>query len=214
MNTDSPQILIKDMNDQEIKQELADHQVVLHHKTGTEKLAATLTAVRAGTYKAPEPAKVLDPIKPSPAPAKQDKPTGPTAAATAAKEKHVKSLVETKEQRAMKLVRIIVTPNDPNMSSYPGLIFTVGSSAVNNGRMIKKFVPFDNEEGWHVPQIIVDQIVQAQMQKFKKVTLADGNKTMKPYITKKFNVRILPALTQEEMTTLGASQRAKSGIQV
>ena len=52
----------------------------------------------------------------------------------------------------MKLTRVVVVPNDSTMANYPGLIFTVGSSGINNGQMIKKFVPFNNEEGWHVPR--------------------------------------------------------------
>ena len=105
--------------------------------------------------------------------------------------------------------RIVVSPNDPLMSSYNGLIFTVGSSAVNGGRMIKKYVPFNNDDGWHVPQIIIDQIENAQMQKFKQVTMPNGDKTLQAYITKKFNVQILPPLTQPEVEILAAAQASK-----
>ena len=108
----------------------------------------------------------------------------------------------------MKLVRIVVTPNDPLMSSYPGLIFTVGASGLNGGKMIKKYVPFNNEEGWHVPQIILNQIEHAEMQKFKTVTTPNGEKVLEPYITKKFNVRILDPLTKEELERLAAAQAA------
>ena len=112
----------------------------------------------------------------------------------------------------MLLTRVVVSPNDPNMSSTPGLIFTVGSSSVNSGRMIKKFVPFNNEQGWHVPQIILDQIEGAQMQKFKEVTMPDGRKQVQPYLAKKFNVQILPPLDKGQMQKLADSQRAKIGI--
>ena len=67
----------------------------------------------------------------------------------------------------MKLVRIVVTPNDPLMSSYPGLIFTVGASGLNNGKMVKKYVPFNNEEGWHVPQYY--SIIKLNMLKCKNL---------------------------------------------
>lgn len=206
--TPTPQIEIKDMNDEEIKQELADHGVTLHHKTGSEKLVNTLTAVRNGTYTAPDPVAPADKVKPLVAPAKENKPTKEATAAM------VEATTVTKEQRALKLSRIIVTPNDPNMSAYHGLIFTVGSSSVKGGRMIKKYVPFNNENGWHVPQIIIDQIENAEMQKFRSVTLKNGAKTMQPYITKKFNVQVLPPLTQDEMDALAASQQAKAGIEL
>ena len=42
---------INSMTDDEIKQELADNGVTLHHKTGTKKLASTLAEVRSKEYK-------------------------------------------------------------------------------------------------------------------------------------------------------------------
>ena len=185
---------INSMTDDEIKQELADNGVTLHHKTGTKKLASTLAEVRTKEYKE-------DP--------KKSDLTGPSEAARAAKAKHMYAIDNlTPTQQAMKLVRIIVTPNDPNMVNYPGLIFTVGMSGINNGQMIKKFVPFNNEEGWHVPTIILRQIEHAEMQKFKTVTRPNGEKVLEPYLTKKFNVRELPPLTREELEQLAARQGA------
>ena len=182
---------INSMTDDEIRQELADNGVTLHHKTGTKKLASTLADVRSKEYKE-------DPKTPDL--------TGPSEAAKAAKEKHLAAM-QTPEKRAMKLTRVVVTPNDPTMVNYPGLIFSVGASGLNNGRMVKKFVPFNNEEGWHVPQIILNQIENGQMQKFKTVTRANGEKVLEPYLTKKFNVRILDPLTQEELEQVAAANK-------
>jgi hypothetical protein len=187
------------MTDDEIKQELADNGVTLHHKTGTKKLASTLAKVRTDEYK--EDSKKSD-VPPGSYP-------GSTEASRAAKAKHMYAIDNlTPTQQAMKLVRVIVTPNDPLMVNYPGLIFTVGVSGINNGEMIKKFVPFNNEEGWHVPTIILRQIEHAEMQKFKTITRPDGEKVLEPYLTKKFNVRELPPLTKEELEKLAARQGA------
>ena len=187
---------IKDMTNEEIKQELKDNGVVVHHKTGTEKLITTLNEVRTNTYKGN--------VKET----TSDVSVGSTEASRAAKTKHVNAIDNpTAFQRAMKLTRVVVTPNDPTMVNYPGLIFTVGSSGINNGQMIKKFVPFNNEEGWHVPQIILEQIEQGLMQQFKTVVRANGEKVLEPYLTKKFNVRILNPLTQEEMQRVAASNK-------
>ena len=182
---------INSMTDDEIRQELADNGVTLHHKTGTKKLASTLAEVRTKEYKE-------DP--------KKSDLTGPSEAAKAAKAKHLAAM-QTPEKLAMKLVRVVVTPNDPTMVNYPGLIFSVGASGLNDGRMIKKFVPFNNEEGWHVPQIILNQIEYGQMQKFKTVTRANGEKVLEPYNTKKFNVRILDPLTPEELREVAAANK-------
>ena len=178
---------INSMTDDEIRQELTDNGVTLHHKTGTKKLASTLADVRTKEYK-------------------EDTNLGSTEASRAAKAKHLAAM-QTKEKLAMKLVRVVVTPNDPNMANYPGLIFSVGASGLNNGRMIKKFVPFNNEEGWHVPVILLNQIENGQMQKFKTVTRANGEKVLEPYLTKKFNVRILDPLTREELEQVAAANK-------
>ena len=185
-------IPINSMTDDEMRQELTDNGVTLHHKTGTKKLASTLADVRTKEYK--EDTKTSDL-------------TDPSEAAKAAKAKHLAAM-QTTEKRAMKLIRIVVTPNDPNMANYPGLIFSVGASGLNNGQMVKKFVPFNNEEGWHVPVILVNQIESGKMQKFKTVTRANGEKVLEPYLTKKFNVRILDPLTREEVKKVVAASKA------
>ena len=182
---------INGMTDDELRKELADNGVTLHHKTGTKKLASTLAEVRTKEYKE-------DP--------KKSDLTDPSEAAKAAKAKHLAAM-QTPEKLAMKLIRVVVTPNDPAMVNYPGLIFSIGASGLNNGRMIKKFVPFNNEEGWHVPQIILNQIEYGQMQKFKTVTRANGEKVLEPYLTKKFNVRILDPLTPEELKQVAAANK-------
>ena len=201
---------INSMTDEEIRQELADNGVTLHHKTGTKKLASTLAKVRTKEYKE-EPKddklEITGNVKHRSLP-------GSTPESRAAKEKHIASINNlTAEQAAMKLVRVVVTPNDPGMVNYPGLIFTVGMSGINNGRMIKKFVPFSNEDGWHVPTIILRQIESAEMQKFKTVSRPNGEKVLEPYLTKKFNVQILPDLTNAEIKRL-ADQQTTAGFNV
>ena len=191
---------ISELTDEEIKQELKEYGIKFHHKTGSSKLAELL-------YTARENPEVM--VQDIPV-AVDDRPYegGLPDASEAAKAAAAKALTKTGEKEAMKLVRIVVTPNDPLMSSYPGLIFTVGASGLNGGKMIKKYVPFNNEEGWHVPQVILNQIEQGEMQKFKTVTMPNGEKQLEPYITKKFNVRILDPLTKEELERLAASQAA------
>jgi hypothetical protein len=200
---------INGMTDDEIRQELTDNGVTLHHKTGTKKLASTLAQVRTKEYK--EDVKpVEEDIPEIPANVRHRSLPGSTPASRAAKAKRIQEVFVdlTEEQKAMKLIRIVVNPNDTLMASYPGLIFTVGSSRLSkNGEMIKKFVPFNNEAGWHVPKIIYDQINAAEMQKFRTVTSPNGEKILEPYLTKKFNVRILPELSVDELEKLAASQQ-------
>ena len=193
---------IKSMTNEEIKQELEEYGVKVHHKTGTVKLIELLASIRKNPSTVTQDEIIAVAVKDRPY---KDGLPGASKAAIEAATKHFQL---TPKQSAMKLIRIVVTPNDPLMSSYPGLIFTVGVSGINDGKMVKKYVPFNNEEGWHVPNIILQQIEHAEMQKFKTVTMPNGDKQLEPYITKKFNVRILDPLTPEEMDKLAAAQAA------
>jgi hypothetical protein len=199
---------IKSMTNEEIKQELEEYGVKVHHKTGTVKLIELLASIRKNPSTVTQDEVTAVAVK--------DRPykDGLPEASKAAIEAATKHFQLTPKQSAMKLVRIVVTPNDPLMSSYPGLIFTVGVSGINDGKMVKKYVPFNNEEGWHVPNIILQQIEHAEMQKFKTVTMPNGDKQLEPYITKKFNVRILDPLTPEEMDKLAAAQAANPAFNI
>ena len=194
---------VNGMTDEALRQELEDNGVILHHKTGSKKLASTLTQVRSKEY-------TEEAIPEIPASVRHKSLPGSTPASRAAKAKRINEVFVdlTPRQEAMKLTRVVVTPNDPIMANYPGLIFSVASSRITKGEMVKKFVPFNNEAGWHVPSIILNQIATAEMQKFKTVVRPDGEKVLEPYIAKKFNVRVLPDLTVTELEQLAASQQA------
>jgi len=180
------------MDIEDVKAELTGRDIKIHHKTSEKKLRETLQA-DVDKNDAGVPAEVeSSPVEPS-----------------KAKVKAKKAPAMTLEQKCMHLKRIIVTPNDPELSGHAGLVFTVMVSAVNNGKAIKKYVPFNNEEGWHVPNVIVNQIANADMQKFKSVKAPNGDTVLQPYQAKKFNVQVLPDLTQKEIDKLAASQAAR-----
>jgi hypothetical protein len=116
-----------------------------------------------------------------------------------------------REQDAMKLVRVIVRPNDPLKLESTGEIFTVGNATVNNGRAVKKFIPFNNEEGWHIPNILYQNIKAAECQIFKKMT-RNGQDTMEAMKIKAYNIEVLPALTQDEIDKIAIKQKATSSV--
>lgn len=175
------------MEAEDLRGELEARGVTVHHKTGVDKLRSKLEEVLTGESTNGEEVQAEEPVT----------------------EKKVTKTKLTPEQDALRLIRVIVSPNDPLLATYPGLIFTVGSSIVNKGKMIKKYVPFNNDEGWHVPNIIYQQIENAQMQKFKTVKMPNGERVLQPYITKKFNVEVLPPLTEEELSKLASAQKAR-----
>jgi hypothetical protein len=112
---------------------------------------------------------------------------------------------------AMKLIRVIVRPNDPLKLESGGEIFTYGSNVINNGKAVKKYIPFNNEEGWHIPNIIYQNIIATECQIFKKVT-RNGQDTMEAVKIKAYNVEVLPALTQAEIDKIAIKQKATSSV--
>ena len=179
---------IENMDIEDVKAELTGRGIKMHHKTNAIKLRKTLQDdVDKNDTKVPVEVK-SSPVKPA---------------------KVKKKPEMTLEEKCLHLKRIIVTPNDPELSGHSGLVFTVLVSGVNNGKAIKKYVPFNNEEGWHVPNIIVNQIANAEMQKFKSVKTHNGETVLQPYQAKKCNVQVLPDLTQKEIDKLAASQAAR-----
>ncbi len=116
-----------------------------------------------------------------------------------------------RENNTMKLIRVIVRPNDPLKLESRGEIFSFGNSVANGGKVIKKYVPFNNEEGWHIPNIIFENIKAAECQIFKKVT-RNGQETMEPQKIKAYNVEVLSDLTQDEVDKIAIRQRTTSSV--
>jgi hypothetical protein len=110
---------------------------------------------------------------------------------------------------AAALIRIRLTCMNPNKKEWEGEIITAGNSAVGT---FKKYIPFNAEEGWHVPTIIYKQLVQRECQIF--VTRRDerGNKVREGKMIKEFAIEVLPPLTKEELDDLAQRQAMSKSI--
>lgn len=115
---------------------------------------------------------------------------------------------ELAEQRkkATKLIRIRLTCLNPNKKEWPGEIFSVGNSKLG---FFKKYVPFNIDEGWHVPQIILNYIQDKQFQTFMTRRDSKGNKTRESKMVKEFAIEILPPLTPAELDDLAKVQMSR-----
>ena len=172
-----------------------------HHKVGAKKLKALLEAHMSGeTLEAAEEAK------------KQAKAAKKAAKAAA---KANEPIPETPNQRALRLrkeagrlVRIRVSCMNPNKKDYDGEIFAVSNSVVGT---FKKFVPFNNDAGWHVPQIILNHLLEKECQIFHTVTI-NGRKVRKGKLIKELNVQIMDPLTIEELHDLQQQQAMAGGL--
>lgn len=114
-----------------------------------------------------------------------------------------------KRREASALVRIRVSCMNPNKKDWEGEIFSVGNSIVGN---FTKYVPFNNEDGWHVPQIILNQIRDRQCQIFVTARDNKGNRVSKAKLIKEFSVEVLPPLTPDELKELADRQAMSHSI--
>ena len=114
-----------------------------------------------------------------------------------------------KRKESNALVRIRVACMNPNKKEWDGEIITTGNSAVGT---IKKYVPFNAEDGYHVPRMIYEQLLQRQCQVFYTHKDSKGNKSRKGKLIKEFSIELLPPLTAGELKDLAQRQAmAKSG---
>ena len=110
---------------------------------------------------------------------------------------------------ALKLVRIRLTCLNPAKKEWDGEIITVGNSLIGS---VKKFVPFNADDGWHVPHVIYQQLKERQCQIFYTATDARGNKVRKGKLIKEFAIEVLPPLTKEELDELARRQAMAKAI--
>lgn len=113
------------------------------------------------------------------------------------------------KREASKLVRIRVTCMNPAKSEWPGEIISAGNSVVGS---FSKFVPFNADEGWHVPEFVYKVLRDRQCQIFQTNTDSRGNKTRQGKLIKEFNIEILPPLTKEELHDLAQRQAMAKSI--
>jgi hypothetical protein len=114
-----------------------------------------------------------------------------------------------KKREANELIRIRIQCMNPNKKEWEGELFTAGNSVIGS---FTKFVPFDVEDGWHVPRIIYNQIVQRQCQVFTTTTDSRGNKVRTGKLIREFAIEILPQLTTDELHDLAQRQAMAKSI--
>ncbi len=124
--------------------------------------------------------------------------------------------VETEAQRrsrikreANELVRIRVTCMNPAKREWDGEIFTAGNALVGS---MRKYVPFNSDEGWHVPRAIYNLMVDRQCQVFTTIRDSRGNNVRRGKLIKEFAIEVLPQLTPAELKDLAQRQAIAKSI--
>jgi hypothetical protein len=113
-------------------------------------------------------------------------------------------------KEATRLVRCVVSCMNPRKQEQEFQMFSVSNSVIGT---ITKVVPFDVEEGFHIPKIILDNIEEAQCQVFHTVKGPRGNKVRKGKLVKEFSVRVLKPLTTKELDTLARDQKQRNNLE-
>lgn len=112
-------------------------------------------------------------------------------------------------QEATKLVRIRVTCMNPAKKEWEGEIITVGNAGVGT---YKKYIPFNADEGWHVPNIIYQALQERQCQVFVSTKTKNGVTIRQGKLIKEFAIEVLPPLTEEELKDLAQRQAMAKSV--
>lgn len=104
------------------------------------------------------------------------------------------------------LVRVNVGCMNPAKKEWEGEIFTVGNSVIGTHR---KFVPFNTEDGYHIPAAILQVMQDRKCQIFVTRKSKNGGPDKREgKLIKEFNIEILPPLSQSELNELARRQAA------
>ena len=113
------------------------------------------------------------------------------------------------QAEATKLVRIRVTCMNPAKKEWEGEILTVGNANVGT---LKKYIPFNADEGWHVPNIMYEALKERQCQVFVSTKTKNGVTMRQGKLIKEFAIEVLPPLTEEELKDLAQRQAMAKSV--
>lgn len=109
---------------------------------------------------------------------------------------------------ASRLIRVVVSCMNPLKKEWEGEIFTVANSLVGT---YKKFVPFNIDEGFHIPHIIYEQLKERMFQTFVSEKGPRGERIKRGKQVKEFAIQLLDPLTAEELKDLAQRQAMAAG---
>ena len=113
-------------------------------------------------------------------------------------------------REANKLVRVRITCMNPAKKEWEGEIITVSNSVIGT---IRKYIPFNADDGWHVPQAILNMLNERMCQVFNSVPDGKGNMVRKGKSVKEFSIEVLPDLTPSELYDLAQRQSMSKTVE-
>ena len=103
---------------------------------------------------------------------------------------------------ANKLIRVNITCMNPNKKKWKGEIIEVSNSAIGS---IKKFIPFNTEDGFHVPQVLLGVLRERKYLMFKDIK-RNGKDVKQTMNVKEFAIEVLENLSVPELKDLAHKQ--------
>lgn len=110
-----------------------------------------------------------------------------------------------KQNEAKALVRCRIHCNDPAKKEWPGEIITVSNAFVS----IKKYIPYNQDEPYHVPRIILNTLREKRVQVFTTKKGKMGIPIRESKSIAAYSIEELPPLTEEELASLAQAQQAR-----
>lgn len=162
--------------------------ITYHPSIGLEKLRDKVNAAMTGT------------------PETEEVPEAPQVVAAVETENQMRTRLKNDANR---LVRVRVACMNPAKKEWEGEFFSAGNAVIGT---LTKYVPFNAEDGWHVPNMILKMIQDRQCQVFYTVSDSKGNKSRKGKLIKEFAVEILEDLTPDELHDLAQRQAMSKSI--
>lgn len=117
--------------------------------------------------------------------------------------------VREARQKALELIRIRITCQNPLKTEWESEIFTFGNSLVGT---IKRAVPYETE--WHVERALYEMIKARKYQHFFNVKDKETGRTVRSSkLVPEFAIEVLPPLTPKELKELAQRQAMAEGTQ-
>lgn len=116
--------------------------------------------------------------------------------------------VRDNKLKANRLVRCRITCMNPAKKNWTGEIVSVGSAKLGT---FKKFIPYNNEEPYHVPWIIFNHLKERQCRIGTTVKLPNGREVNRYKLINEFAIEVLPPLTPGELKDLKQRQAMAQG---
>ena len=111
-------------------------------------------------------------------------------------------------KKATKLIRCIVTCRDPLKNSWEGEIISVANDVIGEQ---KKYIPFNVDEGYHVPQIILNVLRDKKCTVFVNKRV-NGEQVKVGKEINAYGIELLDPLTEHELGVLAAEQQARRSV--